>query len=84
MRWPGRPPEYADFILLGRQLSTVFALLLIVVVWAMGRASGLSPPMAGVVALLMGGLRRQCNLQPLLPTRFRLRFLELSGGAGVH
>lgn len=48
-----RPPDYHDFILLGRQLSTVFALLLIVVVWAMGRASGLSPPMAGVAALLV-------------------------------
>lgn len=48
-----RPPDYAVFIFIGRQLSTVFALLLIVVVWTMGRASGLSPPMAGVAALLM-------------------------------
>ncbi len=49
----GETPGFRDFLLLGRQLSTVFALLLILTVWLLGRASGLSPPFAGVAALLM-------------------------------
>jgi hypothetical protein len=46
-------PRFPDMLKLGRQLSTFFALLLIVVVYRMGLRSGLDPPFAGVAALLM-------------------------------
>lgn len=46
-------PNFGDTVLLGRQMSTLYALLLIIVVFYLGRASGLSPPFAGVAALLM-------------------------------
>lgn len=46
-------PGFRDMLLLGRQLSTLFALLLILVVFQLGRVGGLSPPAAGVAALLM-------------------------------
>ncbi|WP_020569885.1 hypothetical protein [Neolewinella persica] len=46
-------PNFGDTVLLGRQMSTLYALLLIVVVFYLGRASGLSPPFAGTAALLM-------------------------------
>ena len=48
-----KPPSWRDFLLLGRQLSTLFSLLLILSVWFLARAGGLSPPYAGVAALLM-------------------------------
>ena len=46
-------PTFADVVMTGRQLSTFFALCLIGVVFALGRLGGLSPPAAGVAALLM-------------------------------
>jgi len=49
----GEIPNFRDMLKVGRQLSTLFALLLIGIVFALGRASGLSPPTAGVAALLM-------------------------------
>ena len=49
----GQVPSFAGFILLGRQLSTVFAILLIIVVYKLGRVSGLDPPAAAIAALLM-------------------------------
>ncbi len=49
----GQVPSFAGFILLGRQLSTLFALLLIIVVYKLGRVSGLDPPAAAVAAFLM-------------------------------
>ncbi len=49
----GETPVFRDFLLLGRQLSTLFSLLLILTVWYLARASGLSPPYAGVAALLL-------------------------------
>jgi hypothetical protein len=48
-----QPPTWLDFVQLGRQLSTVFSLLLIFAVWLLARSGGLSPPYAGVAALLM-------------------------------
>ncbi|TXF90649.1 hypothetical protein FUA23_06020 [Neolewinella aurantiaca] len=47
------PPSWEEFVLLGRKLSTLFSLLLILSVWLLARAGGLSPPYAGVAALLM-------------------------------
>jgi hypothetical protein len=49
----GQAPNFGDAVLLGRQMSTLYALLLIIVVFYLGRASGLSPPFAGTAALLM-------------------------------
>ena len=49
----GRPPIWRDFLLLGRQLSTLFALLLVLVVFRIGREGGLSPPAAGAAAVLL-------------------------------
>ena len=49
----GQVPSFAGFILLGRQLSTLFVLLLIGVVYKLGRTSGLDPPAAGFAAFLM-------------------------------
>ena len=46
-------PEFLDIVLLGRRVSTFAALLLVIIVFFLGRASGLSPPFAGVAALLM-------------------------------
>jgi hypothetical protein len=46
-------PNFKDVVLLGRQLSTIYALCLIIVVFFLGRVGGLSPPTAGVAALLM-------------------------------
>ena len=51
----GRPPSFRDLLMLGRQFSTAFALLLIGVVYAAGRAAGLDPPGAGTAALLLAG-----------------------------
>ncbi len=48
-----KPPSWRDFLLLGRQLSTLFSLLLIFAVYLLARSGGLSPPYAGVAALLM-------------------------------
>jgi hypothetical protein len=48
-----KTPSWRDFLLLGRQLSTIFSLLLIFGVWLLARSGGLSPPYAGVAALLM-------------------------------
>ncbi|MEM9930817.1 MAG: hypothetical protein AAF840_13430, partial [Bacteroidota bacterium] len=47
------PPDFRDIVLLGRQISTFFALVLVAIIFFLGRASGLSPPYAGVAALLM-------------------------------
>ena len=53
----GLPAEndtvFGSVLLVGRSLSTLFALLLIVVVYGIGRVSGLSPPAAGVAAILL-------------------------------
>lgn len=46
-------PEFGDIVLLGRMMSTLYALILIIVVFSLARVSGLSPPFAGVAALLM-------------------------------
>ena len=47
------PPVWRDFLMIGRQLSTLFALLLVVIVFRIGRVGGLSPPLAGTAAVLM-------------------------------
>jgi|AntRauTorckE5430_2_1112549.scaffolds.fasta_scaffold00164_11 hypothetical protein len=47
------PPTFEEVLLLGRRLSTIYALVLIVVVFCLGRVGGLSPPAAGLAALLM-------------------------------
>ena len=53
-RHPDKEKEdFTAVLMIGRKLSTLFALFLIVVVFALGRSSGLSPPAAGVAALLM-------------------------------
>jgi hypothetical protein len=52
-RISGQLPEYENFILHGRRLSTLFALLLILSVWYIGRVSALPPPWAGLAALLV-------------------------------
>ena len=49
----GQVPNFTGFIKLGRQLSTLFALLLVLVVYSIGRASGLDPPVAGFGAFLL-------------------------------
>lgn len=49
----GKTPSFRDIVLLGRQMSTFYALLLIVVIFYLGKTSGLSPPFAGVAALLI-------------------------------
>lgn len=46
-------PNFGEVLLLGRQLSTIYALCLIIIVFFLGRVGGLSPPAAGVAALLM-------------------------------
>lgn len=46
-------PTFAEVLRFGRQMSTGYALLLIIVVFIMGRVGGLSPPAAGVAAMLM-------------------------------
>ncbi len=46
---------FAAMLLTGRKLSTLFALLLIITVYRIGRVSGLPPPAAGVAALLLAG-----------------------------
>jgi hypothetical protein len=46
-------PTFGKVVLLGRQLSTFYSLCLIVIVFFIGRVGGLSPPAAGVAALLM-------------------------------
>lgn len=49
----GDKPIFGEVLLLGRQLSTLFALCLVLIVFFLGRAGGLSPPAAGTAALLM-------------------------------
>lgn len=49
----GKVPSFSDIVRLGRQMSTLYALFLIVVVFYLGKTSGLSPPFAGVAALLI-------------------------------
>ncbi len=46
-------PNFGEVLLLGRQLSTIYALCLIIIVFFLGRVGGLDPPAAGVAALLM-------------------------------
>ncbi|MCX8209923.1 MAG: hypothetical protein OTI34_02685 [Lewinella sp.] len=48
-----KTPTFEEVLLLGRRLSTLYALLLIIVVFCLGRVGGLSPPAAGIAALLM-------------------------------
>jgi hypothetical protein len=48
-----QPPTWLNFVLLGRQLSTLFSLLLIFAIWLLARSGGLSPPYAGLAALLL-------------------------------
>lgn len=49
----GAKGSFGSALRTGRRLSTLFALLLIVVVYHIGRTSGLPPPAAGVAALLL-------------------------------
>ncbi len=49
----GQLPEFRGMLLLGRQLSTVFSVLLVLVVFLIGRVGGLSPPLALTAAFLM-------------------------------
>jgi hypothetical protein len=49
----GYLPDFADIVLLGRLMSTLYALILVIIVFSLGRTSGLSPPFAGVAALLI-------------------------------
>lgn len=49
----GGTPSFGEVVRLGRVTSTVFSLLLIVVVFGLGRVGGLPPPAAGVAALLL-------------------------------
>lgn len=46
-------PGFADIVLLGRLMSTLYALILVIIVFSLARASGLSPPFAGAAALLL-------------------------------
>ncbi len=48
-----KPADFRDIVLLGRKLSTLYALFLVVIVFFLGRAAGLSPPFAGVASLLL-------------------------------
>lgn len=49
----GDKPVFSEVLRFGRQISTLYALLLMIVVFQMGKLGGLSPPAAGVAALLM-------------------------------
>lgn len=57
----GKPPSVSSLILLNRQLSTVFAVLLIYVVFLIGRGFGLSWESAGFAALLLAFCDLNCS-----------------------
>lgn len=49
----GRSPDFATIITVNRAMAVVYSLLLIVVIYFLGRSLGLRTPLAGVAALLV-------------------------------
>ena len=82
--YPSPITAFGKILMLGRGLSTLFALLLVVVVFCMGRVCGLSPPSAGVAALLMAACDVNATYSHyMLPASGYIMFsyLALLGGA---
>ena len=52
-RLSGQNPNFGATLRLGRQLATLYSLVLILLVYLIGREGGLSPPWAGVAACLL-------------------------------
>lgn len=60
----GAAISFGAMLLTGRALSTLFALLLVIIVYRIGRVSGLPPPAAGVQLCSL----REPTLTPLTTT----------------